>query len=259
MAKITVNKKGIWNEDFIWKGYALAQKGEDNASICKHFKISTRTMVDWKKAHKAFANALTAGKKKPRNGNTSHIDQLREFVHGRLPDDLKPVWSEMMDSDEHGSVLPEKRLAALIGTTKDAKKARQTLWFYAWFECNFNQSEACRRIGIQYSIVQHVWKKEAAFIALFNAMNKIKGDYFEGALVKGVRDGNPYLIAFANKTFNKDRGYGESVDVNVSGNIEHTHVVKIEELDLPLDVRKILLAAVREKEQEQVYELESTG
>jgi len=257
MAKTVVNKSGIWNEDFIWKAYALAQKGEDNSSICKHFKISPQTLINWKKAHKAFANALTAGKKKPRNGNTSHIDQLREFVHGRLPEDLKPVWSEMMDSEERGDVLPEKRLAALIGTRADAQEARQTLWLYAWFECNFNQSEASRRVGTDYHVVQHIWKKQPKFMALFNEMNRIKGDFFEGSLVKGVRDGNPFLIAFANKTFNRDRGYGESIDVNVNGTIEHTHVVKIEDLDLPLDMRKILLTAVRE--QRQVYELENTG
>jgi len=249
-----------WSNDFIWKAYALAAQGESSVTIAKSIGVAASALIRWKKKHKALANAIAAGKKKKApKSNSDRSESMREYVHGRLPEDLKQVWTEIMGADTQGNILPMKRLNALLGNCKDDQKARQTLWLYIWFESNFNQSEACRQMNISHNLVRNVWKKDPDFFNLFNEMNKIKGDFYESAMVKGVRDGNPYLIAFANKTYNRDRGYGETLDINVSGTIQHNHVVSIEDLNLPIEVRKQLLVAVREQqkitEANQVHEL----
>jgi len=237
-----------WSDDIIWEAYALAAQGEDDIIIAKSFGANKITFFRWKKKYKALFNALKAARKNTKKTSKGQqMGLMREYVHGRLPDELKPVWNEIMGSIDNNNVLPEKRLNALLGGVKDDTKARQTLWLYIWFECNFNQSEACRQLGVSHNIVNNVWKKDVDFMNLFSEMNRIKGDFFEGALMQGVRTGNPYLIWQANKTFNRDRGYGESLDVKFSGSVEHNHVISIDELDLSLDVRKEVLEAMRKR------------
>ena len=228
--KVKPNISGKWNDDFIWKAYELAQQGNlTDAMIAKSLKLDPALFCRMKKDNRGLRNALKAARKGKRKSSTAdQLGMLQEYVHGRLPEELKPVWNEIMGASNDETFLPAKRLTALLGDYTNIKETKQTLWLYAWFESNFNQSEACRQVNVYRRTVE-LWKKDADFFNLFNEMNRIKGDFFESALVKGVRDGNPFLIGFANKSFNRDRGYGESIDVNVTGTIEHTHVVKIED------------------------------
>ncbi len=72
--------------------------------------------------------------------------------------------------------------------------------------------------------------------------HEAKKDLFESALVGLVKQGEPSAVVFANKTLNRDRGYNDKVEV--------THVLgeqhSVEDLQLSLEQRKEILAAIRD-------------
>ena len=51
-----------------------------------------------------------------------------------------------------------------------------------------------------------------------------------------------------NKTFNKDRGYNDKIELSVEGSVQHEHVhahISVDELDLSLEVKREILQAIR--------------
>ena len=65
-----------------------------------------------------------------------------------------------------------------------------------------------------------------------------------------IAGGDTSSTIFANRTYNRKRGYNEKVDVdlNISGSVQH-HIVSIDSLDLPLKERKRLLHKIRKVKQ----------
>jgi hypothetical protein len=79
-----------------------------------------------------------------------------------------------------------------------------------------------------------------------------KKNFFESGLVGQVEEGNVQSIIFANRTYNRDRGYGEVRGVEHSGTVNHLHahahlVLDPEQLGLDLDTTIKVLKALEEK------------
>ena len=128
-------------------------------------------------------------------------------------------------------------------------RVRQQLFVYAFVSSNFSISAALRRVNISRSAFE-LWKKDPEFLRLFEELGEMKGDFFEEHLCMLIAGGDTASTIFANRTYNKKRGYSEKIDVdlNVSGSVQH-NIVNIDSLGLPLKERKQLLSKVRKAKQ----------
>jgi hypothetical protein len=83
-----------------------------------------------------------------------------------------------------------------------------------------------------------------------------KSEFFETALIDCVEARETSAVIFANKTFNRDRGYGASVDIR--GNIHHTTDANSAAVDLlelseylSQSAKTELLDALRKREEKK--------
>ena len=89
------------------------------------------------------------------------------------------------------------------------------------------------------------------FAKLIDELKWQQKNYYEQALVDLVAKGDAYAITFVNRTVNRDRGYGDKIEVEHSGTIQHNHTIDLSKLNLSLSCRKEILAAVKAQESEQ--------
>ena len=223
--------------------YELLREGLELNAVAKTMGIRVGTLTHWIKKHPelqdAVGKALTL-----RKGDSS--DTLRHFIYGRLSPRCQKLWNRIMASEEDTTQL--ERVKALI--YQKPKVMRQQLFFYAFVARNFNLSEACRLIGISKRQLDHWVEEDKAFRDLMEEFHWHKGNFFESALVGLVAQGDSSATIFANKTFNRNRGYGEKIQHEHSGTIDHQHTieaVKVDDLDLPLEVRRQILEALRHR------------
>jgi hypothetical protein len=84
------------------------------------------------------------------------------------------------------------------------------------------------------------------FAELVDEIHLHKKDFFESKLVELVQSGDSSATIFANKTMNRDRGYGDKTTIEHTGTVVvEQRVVQIGDLALPVDVRRAILGAVR--------------
>ena len=85
-------------------------------------------------------------------------------------------------------------------------------------------SIACRQVGISrethYRWIKEdpKYKKEVEDIVFYTK------DFFESALFKLIEEGNPMAVWNTNKTKNRDRGYGENINIEHKG-VEQLKVI----------------------------------
>lgn len=229
--------------------YELAKAGQSNMQIAKMVGVSWPTFRDKWMKKKIVLDALTRGRKVDQTAST-----FREYVYKNLEDDLRVIWDEIMDCDK--AKTPLARMEAKLKSA--GKMGRQNLFLYALVHTNFNFSEALRLCNISRSIVERWIAQDPDFGRLMDEIEWHKKNFFEGALTALVKEGHPGAVLFVNKTYNADRGYGpqrkvidKNVNVSVKGGLENhtTKTIKLDDLDLPIEQRKNILRALREKKQ----------
>jgi len=230
--------KTIWKDEFVFVVYDLARGGMIERKMAKVLGISLETFRRWESKKKQFRMAVKRGRKffKKEDGSTF---SLHDYVHGRLPEDLKETWDKINRCDTLKNGV--ERLEAIL--SKGGKSARQGLFFHSFLLGNFSLSSALRRINISRSTFE-LWKKDPEFLRLFEECSEIKGDFFEEHLITLIAGGCVPATIAANQTYNRKRGYGQTVDVEVSGEIRH-NVISIDAMKLTLKERKWLLSKVR--------------
>ncbi len=237
-----------WNDEFIFRTFELAKAGQSDSRIAKILKLDPGTFRAWTIKRPILKMALNLGRETS-NAN-AHV-QFRDYVYRQLSPEMKTLWDEINRCEKSENGLT--RLEELFGEYGDkGQRVRQHMFLYALVDTCFNASEACRKIGISYSALNN-WMRDPDFAQLMDEIHWHKGNYFEGALVHLISKGDTACTIFANRTFNKDRGYGDSVKVQMNGKIDHQHqhVVKhvnVLELNIPIEVKRQLLAALREKQ-----------
>jgi len=250
---VTVKKKRIrpkrkkrklnrWkNENYI-EIFLLAKDGLSDRQISKALGIERPTFQYWKKKDKALRNALERGRGFKRQGEMT----LQDYVYGRLSEPMRNLWDKITECDTEENGV--RRIEALLKA--NGKRARQCLFIHAYLSSSFNASEACRRVNIPYGKFKQWVLSDPDFHQLMDEMLEHKKNFYESALVKLVKKGESAAIIFANRTINRSRGYGDKVEVNHTGQIDHRMlVVSIDELKLPLEIRQTFLQAVREKKE----------
>lgn len=123
------------------------------------------------------------------------------------------------------------------------KTVRQKLFLQALIDNCFNINAARRMINLSSSQLS-IWKKDPEFLKMINELTLYKKNFFESKLIKLVEQGDSAATIFANKTYNRDLGYGDRVDVKHTH--EHKHVT-IDKLNISLKAKKELLAAIQKK------------
>lgn len=236
-----------WKDVMILEIYDLAHAGMTEKQIKDRMNVASHVWDDWKKKIPLVREVLARARRK--SDGTNGLNVLSDYVYNALPKHLKEAWDDLNKIETSKAGLEEVReFLQDYGTV-----ARQHLFLFALTKYNFNPSRAMTRMGMN-ELELNTWMADKGFAQLIQQVLKHKGNFFEDALVEAVKRGETSAIIFANKTFNKDRGYGEKIEV--SGSIQHSHLlINITELDLSIEVRKEILQAVRKKkEKDKVVE-----
>jgi len=258
---------GVWKEDYYYIIYDLVLKGYSKARICRELGIGRNTLISWqnRKANPSgevlerlfeYGNRMkdirnkelekereeweaTVKEKKEKGGTESFFD----FVYGRLPSHLKELWEEMRKLETVGNQEGKRLMLREVGV-----RARQQLFLYAYVGSNFNVTKACRKLEMRRSQFYYWIENDKGFGELMQEIMEAKKDFFESHLIKKIKEGDTKAIIFANKTLNRDRGYSEKIEVEHTGKVEHVHnhhIINLDEIYLPIEIRKRVLEAVR--------------
>lgn len=240
--------KTTWRDENYVRAYRFASEGLSRRKIAKALGVSIHTFTDWYKAKPALRDAIAQARRP--NGDTL---SFQDYVYKRLPRRLKKVWDRINKAGNSKSA--QERVEALLEGT--GRTARQHLFLYALPACNFNPSEACRKLNIHRAQLDSWMRTDPDFTDLVEEMQWHKKNFFEEALVDLVRERDTSAVLFANRTQNKDRGYDDTkkLDLNVAGSVTVEHnLVPLHKLDF--DTRRLLLEKIEEVEAEDAeYEI----
>ena len=231
-----------WKDVFLFRAYALAASGLTETKIAGVLGVSVSTLMVWERKKKLFRMALKEGRRKNK-GDDGVVFSFNDYVYKRLSKPMKRVW-ERINALDKANVGVEKIERILA---EGGKTMRQHLFFYAWTVSKFSISTALRKVNISRSTFEKWKERDSDFADLVDEINWHKKNFFEDHLAKLIAGGDSSATIFANRTVNRDRGYNEKTELDIKGDIA-VNTLDIDSLDLPIDVRKIILEAMRKKE-----------
>ena len=230
-----------WKEDYIFDVYEMLKAGIHPRDISKKWGISIHTYEMWKKRKPKFKDAVLRGLGK---GKYKPVEpKFNEYVYSRLPSELKDLWDDIqfVDDDSDKSDWLERMLKG------EGETARKQLFIYALAKCNFNPSEALYKTNVSRFMLEKWTREDLEFQKMLKEIHWHKKNFFEGALVNLVRRGDPTSVRFVNETFNKDRGYNKQIDLNINENISIEDKRDLNNLDIPIETRRLLLEAMQQE------------
>jgi hypothetical protein len=238
-------KRWKWKDQFYVRAFELAKSGMSNTEIAKVIGCNAETFSRMVKEKEALREALDRG----RNSEGGYA-AFRNFVYGRLSKSARRFWDELDELDK--MELKEKtdrssgrlRKKKFLEILQSPAKVQQQLFIHALVCCNFVLSEAAKKTGISPQLVRMWVTNSPGFKELLQGIQEVKGDFFESCLVNLCRSGDTTAIIFANRTFNRGRGYNDKVEMEINRKTEVTHRVKVD--DLPVDARRAILDRMRE-------------
>jgi len=239
--EIKMSRRTIWDDSFYNKAYKLARSGLKETQLAKALGIALPTFRSWLRKKKAFKTAIQDGRKEYR-GKNNETASFGDYVYKRLSKELRLVWNKINKLDKKKKGLEE--IEAILD--RKGKRVRQQLFLHAWITGNFSVSEALRKVNISRNTLER-WKREdAGFAGLVKQIPWYRKNFFEDHLTKLVAGGDGSAIIFVNRTYNKDRGYNEKVevDMNLTGEIDQ-NVMSVDMMKLPLQARKEILKSLR--------------
>jgi Homeodomain-like domain len=234
-----------WKPILMVKIYKMLRAGMSKEMLCKEMGITRKTLWNWSKRYEGLEEAMELAEKE-RQDSKDYLD----WVYERLSPGLKELWNKIgrWEKEKNGLVKIEMLLA------DQGKGVRQQLFLHAMCVKSFSPTAALKMLCISKRELDRWITEDMDFAELIKEIQWHKANFFEQSLVQLVKEGNTAAILFANKTVNRDRGYGthSSVDVNVSGEITHG-IMDLGDL-LPYlaeSTRLDLFAAIRKKEAEK--------
>lgn len=236
--KLAKAKRVKWDDRNYIRGYRLAQEGLSNVDLAQTFGISTVVLKRWLTEKPGFAYAIEEGRKRlEKGGNT-----LQRYIFKRLSPELRRLWRKIKRVEtEPNSVIRIQRMLANKG--EDLQKH---LFLHVLSVSLFNPSQACKRLCIKMSTVTRWAQEDMNFAMLMEEMKEHKDNFIEGAFMQLVAEKNPQVVMMAAKSKLKHRGYGDKVEIEHSGSLNHNHMTDLSLLSLPL--QKAVLAELREIE-----------
>lgn len=231
-----------FRDEFYLRAYLVARTGAKNSAIAKALGVSQKQFKVWVENRPALKESITLARN---SSDGKNAKTFSDYVYDRLTPKLKRLWEELeeLHDDPQSTTKQVERLFQNHGT-----QSRQRIFLHAVINSNFNYSTALRMANISKRTLDRWLINDPSFGELLDELQWHKANFFEDSLVAlvGIKDVDATL--FANRTFNRDRGYGDKIqhDVNVSGSVAvNVSVIDVDDLDLPFRVRKEILQAVR--------------
>lgn len=246
--QLMANPSYKWRNIFFVNAYELARQGFSDNQIAKSLGVSTTTLQIWKKKKRTLREAIKRG----RGGSESHMDAMTyaQGCYEHLTPEAQDCFDRMTAFHQEQNGI--KRMEAML--RDQGKGMRQMMFITALISRNYNISEACRFTNIRRQTFDIWVATEPGFSQLMDEILEKMKDDFQMHLYKQSKSGEVAATKFALSALAKERGFGEKIQHEVSGKIEHEHKhvhVKIDDLNLDLDTRKEILQAIREKQNTQ--------
>jgi len=221
--------------EFILRFYDACLRDADISHVAKALDRNHQVLRKQIKADPELQLAKTLAdqnRKMPGDGL-----ELKDYILERLSPDARKVWEDIQFWEDNTGKID----AILNGKSK---RIKQELFIHALVSTCFDVSASCKMVGVSRNSLE-MWKHDIDFRQMLDDVQWHRKNFFESALLDLVQLRNPAAVMFVNRTQNRDRGYGEKIEVDHTG-IAGTGI-DIDELDLDLDTRKKILEAVRRK------------
>jgi len=229
--------------EFILHFYDACVRNEEMTAIAHMLDIHREVLKARIKKFPALQLAKRMAEEK-RNSQKS----FSGYVFQHLSPEAKEIWDSIRFWES--SEMKNDKISALL--EGKPTRLRQELWVHAFVNSSWSQSEACRIAGVTRDVLEQ-WKHNEEFKLLLEELHWHKKNWAETQLNKCVDAGNASAVMFMNRTLNADRGYNEKLLVEHSGRVSGGAGVDIDSLDLPIEVRRAILDAVRKKKEEAAF------
>lgn len=235
-------RKG-WDDTYYVKVYEFVRSGlKSNRQLAKALGVDEHTFNNWRRQNPALEYAITQATGKEDGGKATTFS---EYIYDKLPPKLQQYWDELEQCED--SVRGYRQ--ARILQAGWSERTRKHLFVYAVTQCNFNLSQAGKKVNVSQATYRTWVNTDPSFVELMEEIHVHKKNFFENALVQAVKNGETPAILFANRTINRDRGYSDKQVVahEHSGVIEHKHTTDITTIltSLPIEIRQAVLTAIR--------------
>lgn len=248
----------LWKESHYVSAFKFAREGKTKGEIAQLLGCPLKVFDRWMEEKEGLRKAYEDGvEERARQGT-----QMERHVYERLSPELRSLWKRLiecdytnLDSDDEYLQKTKKRVELEEAICYLEDEDRQRLFLYALINSRFSRPEACRKTGISLNTVRRWTTGNEAFRRMVAEVEQIKKAFYESALVGLVAQGDTHATIFANKTYNRDQGYGEKTEITVTGTVTH----KVDELNLPIEVRRQMLEQMRAREEVLKLEDRSGG
>lgn len=252
MIRRSANTVRKWKEEYAIDAYKPAYEGADDITIARTLNITHNTCRAWLRHQLLFKYAVEKARRD--RVEDKKADTFEEFVINKLSPENKALWDRinLLAETENGG----NKVAAIL--KNKGKAIHQLMWMQAMLANGLNASEACRITGVGYYTVKNSWEKDEYFRNLLDEIKFHRKEFYESHLMNLVKYRDPSATIFANRTLNRDRGYGDQIDVVHSGNVSMS-TINVDELDLTLECKKELLTAMRALKEKKASGVERTA
>jgi hypothetical protein len=237
--------KARWRLIYLVTAYRYTRMGMTEDEVAAAMGTNKMTLWRWGQRIPELNEAMELARKEIKDK-----DAFRDWVYSRMAPPLKALWDQIGVIEEGGGRNPIVEIERIL---QDAGvRVRQELFLHALCMLDFSPSKALAKINITKRELDRWLNTDPGFKDLIEEIQWHKGNFFEEQLTKLVAEKNPAAVIFANRTFNKDRGYltQTRTQVEVSGGV----AVGVFDLSVLLPYltepcKLELLDAIRKKEQ----------
>lgn len=203
--------------------YKHARAGATDAQIAKELGApSTDAFNRQCLLDDAVQNAVDAGRA-DKEQQDEELTSFHDYIHDRLPPKVAEIYDAIMTADRANNLTDRQQ--ALLLLDQAGEPTKQRLFLHALHSC-FVLRDACNLVGISVATAEKWARDDPYFAAMVAESQLAKKDFWESRLHRLGLDGNEKAIIHVNKTLNRDRGYGEKVEVTHSGEITNTTTVQ---------------------------------
>lgn len=210
--------------------FAAMLEGLSPAKVAKILGLTATEFREWTSRHPGLAYAvasaervLQAEKSTPRGAK-----RFANYALSRLPENLQQLWAQLLLPSDKGMGTGE---FASIVLRRLPDREQQTVFVHALYtEAGFIVDKACQITGIGRGTFERWVKTDREFGELLRHLHECKKDFVEAPLLDLVAARNPAAVIHANRTLNRDRGYGDQLSVQVSGNIQVQQAVTLDQV-----------------------------
>lgn len=242
--------KEKWNDEFFVKSYQLARSGLTNGQIASHFGVTMGEMRKWVEDRPALELAIKEGRNR-KSGPTN-------FIFGKLSEKAQACWRRVMKAEKETNSV--RKIELLFGHYGEGIK--KELFLHCLAGSHFNPSKACRKVGIPYREYQGWINNDYEFAQLIIEMGEHRGNFYDEKFNELVEEKEPSVVVWAQKTYNRNRGFGDKVEIKHSGEIKSTNVMelgdKFYEL-LSTSAKREVLAVMQQLQIEQKQEMNTVN